>query len=213
MINIKKILEIGKQIINSKIFLYCVIGGIIYFWIQDRKELRQNIQRLETNQIALSINHSIQQQMTSSEFKMIHYMEDSIARLIKIKPKQLQNIIVNNYHYHNDSTHSAPLQPIDPDININSDITIDSDINKKDTLYFKVPINCGEIKGRVINNIKVDITRVELQDKLHTYLYGITRKHKFLFIKWGDWVVSNAATYSECMKDTINVEKNIKIIK
>jgi hypothetical protein len=188
--------KILQNLINSKIFLYCVIGGLVWFWITDRSELRQNIHRLENNQIALTTQQSIQQQVTVGEFKKLHSKEDSIAKLVGLKPNQIQNVIVNNYHYKDTTIVEVPLQP--------------KDSLSRDTLSFVAPINCMQVKGEVINNKKVRILDVELNDKLHTFVYK-KYNNKFLFIKWNKYY--DVITYSECMKKNINVEQNIKIIK
>jgi len=183
-----------KNLINSKLFLYCVIGGLIYFYIQDTTKNRVIINRLENNQTAYAQQHSMQIQLTLSQFKKLEVKEDSIVKLIGLKPKQLQNIIVNNYHYKDTTIIEVPL-----------DTTV-----SKDTLSFIVPLKCMIIKGEVINNEKVRLLDVELNDTLHTFIY---KKHnkRFLFIKWGKYY--DAITYSECMQKNINIEKNIKIIK
>lgn len=184
------------KIVNSKIFLYLLIGGIVWFWINDRKELRTNIDRLESNQIALTEQQSRELQLTRQDFKRIFHKEDSIAKLIGIKSNQLQTVIVNNYHYKDSTTNYIPY----------------TESTNKDTMRFIAPLGCMKVEGYTTKQ-GITFTKKQYNDKLHTFLYGIERKHRFLFIKWGDWVVSNAVTYSECMKDTINVEKNIKIIK
>jgi hypothetical protein len=183
-----------QQLINSKIFLYLVIGGLVYFWINDRVELRQDIKRLENNQTALTINSAIQQQVYLGEFKKLHHKEDSIAKLVGLKPKDITNVIVNNYHYKDTTIVEVPLIP------------------KDSTLEFIAPINCGYIKGNVdIKEMVVKINDVDLKDSLYTYMYE--DYDRFLGFLWKRNKRYEAVTYSECQKKIIHTEKNIKIIK
>lgn len=183
-----------QQLINSKIFLYLVIAGLVYFWINDRVELRQDIKRLENNQTALTINSAIQQQVYLGEFKKLHHKEDSIAKLVGLKPKDITNVIVNNYHYKDTTIVEVPLIP------------------KDSTLEFIAPINCGYIKGNVdIKKMIVKINDVDLKDSLYTYMYE--DYDRFLGFLWKRNKRYEAVTYSECQKKIIHTEKNIKIIK
>jgi len=182
----------GKKILNSKLFLYTVIVGCIYLWIVDRKNLAENVDRLGRNQTALVLKNSEQIELTKREFTRLYHKEDSIAQFIGIKPKQLQNVIVNNYHYKDTSIVKFPLIPT----------------NTGDTVKFIKPTGCVRVEGYVLNK-DIIFNKVEVFDTFTTYLYG-KRPHKFLFIKWGKWII-DAKTYSECKKDTIQVEKNLKI--
>ena len=190
------LLKIFKEIINKPIIIYCILGFIIYLQFSHSISLKQDVNRLQNNVVALSIDQSIQQQMTIGEFKKLQHKEDSIAKIIGIKPNQLQNIIVNNYHYKDTTIVEIPLQP--------------KDSISKDTLQFIASIKCTKIEGEVINNKKVRIINIELNDTLHTFVYK-KYNNRFLFIKWNKYY--DAITYSECTKKNINVEKNIKIIK
>jgi hypothetical protein len=187
-----------QQIVNSKLFLYLVIGGLVYFWIVDRKQLRDNISRLETNQIALTTNSSIQQQVYLGEFKKLHSKEDSIAKLIGLKPKDITNVVVNNYHYKDTTIVQVPLIP--------------KDSTSKDTLTFISPIKCGYVSGEVyLKNMTIKIKEVDTKDTLHTFLYE--NYNRFLGFLWKRNKRYEAVTYSECMNKVINTEENIKIIK
>lgn len=193
-----------QQLINSKIFLYLVIGGLVYFWINDRVELRQDIKRLENNQTALTTNSAMQQQMYLGEFKKIHHKEDSIAKLVGLKPKDITNVIVNNYHYKDTTIVEVPVTPRD---------------SLSDTLQFISPINCGYIKGRItglpkdidVSKIKVGVEDTDIKDSLYTYMYE--DYDRFLGFLWKRNKRYEAVTYSECQKKIIHTEKNVKIIK
>jgi hypothetical protein len=194
-----KILTFLKTIINSKIFLYAVIGLVIYLWITDRKNLSNTVGRLERNQDALLINSREQQVLTTREFKRLYPKVDSLAQALGIKPKQVQNVIVNNYHYKDSTVVIVPLKPSD---------TIYS---KSDTLKFLAPLGCMKVSGYVINKTLV-FNKEFYNDKFHTFLYG-ERPHFLLGIKWlgyGKWII-NSKTYSECLNDIITTESNLKI--
>jgi hypothetical protein len=193
-----KILTFLKTIINSKIFLYAVIGLVIYLWFTDRKNLTTTITKLDRNQTALLSNHNEQVELTRREFQKFYRREDSIMQLIGIKPKQVQNVIVNNYHYKDSTIVIVPLKK-------------DSVTSKSDTLKFLAPLGCMKVSGYVINKTLV-FEKESYSDKFHTFLYG-ERPYFFLGIKWlgyGKWII-NSKTYSECLNDVVETESNLKI--
>jgi hypothetical protein len=181
-----------KNLLNSKLFLYCVIGGLVYFWYIGDQKKNEKIDRLSSNQIALTEQFSRQLQLTSQDFQRIYHKEDSIAKIVGIKPNQIQQVIVNNYHYKDSTNTYIPYV----------------DTTKRDTLKFIAPLKCMKVEGYVVKS-GVVFTKEEFNDKLHTFLYK-KYDHKFLFFKWGKYI--DAKVYSECKHDTIAVEKNIKII-
>lgn len=195
-----------KNILNSKIFLYCIIGFVIWFWIKDRQSLKQDVERLSNNQIALTLQHSRELEVTKNEFKRLFHKEDSIAQLVGIKPSQVQQVIVNNYHYKDSTVVNVPYQ----------------DSTKTDTMKFIAPLGCMKVEGYVTKK-GVTFTNEEFNDKFHTFLYKINNKrisfrnkdkinydHSFLFLKWNKHF--DVKTYSECKQDTVSVETNIKVI-
>lgn len=179
-----------KNLLNSKLLLYVVIAGIVYLWMVDRKNLANNVERLERNQNALVLNTSEQIELTKREFKKLYHKEDSIAQLVGIKPNQVQQVVVNNYHYKDTSIVQFPT------------------IQVGDTIKFIKPVGCLKVEGYVLRD-SITFTKQEFNDKLHTFLYG-KRPHKFLFIKWGKWII-DSKTYSECKQDIISIETNLKI--
>ena len=193
-----KILTFLKTIFNSKLFLYIVIGGVVYLWWMDRGNLTTTITRLDRNQTALLSNHNEQVEITKKEFQRFYHREDSIMQILGIKPKQVQNVIVNNYHYKDSTTVIIPLQK-------------DTSHFKSDTLKFLAPLGCMKVSGYVINKTLI-FEKESYNDKFHTFLYG-ERPHFFLGIKWlgyGKWVI-NSKTYSECLNDIVETESNLKI--
>jgi hypothetical protein len=196
-----------QKIINSKIFLYCVIGVLVWFWINDRVKLKQDINRFESNQKALIEQHSREIQITSKTFERLFHKEDSIAKLVGIKPTILQQTIVNNYSHKDSTIVNIPFK----------------DSTNIDTLKFLTPIKCMVIGGYVTKK-GITFNYEEYNDKLYTFLYKVNNKRisfrskdkigfdrSFLFIKWNNHIDSK--TYSECKQDTVSIEKNIKIIK
>ena len=186
----KVIIKQLKNLINSKLFLYLVIGGLVYFWYLDRQNLAENVNRLSRNQEALVLHTTEQVEITKREFQKLYHKEDSIAKSIGIKSNQVQQVIVNNYHYKDTSIVQFPLE------------------EHGDTLKFIKPIGCIQVEGYVLDK-NITFTKTESIDTLTTILYG-KRPHKFLFFKWGKWVI-DAKTYSACKQDTIHIEKNLKI--
>jgi len=197
------ILSWGKKILNSKLLLYAVIAGVVYLWMVDRKNLAENVNRLEKNQNALIQNQSEQIELTKREFVKLYHKEDSIAQKIGIKPNQVQQVIVNNYHYKDTSIVQFPT------------------IKIGDTIKFIKPVGCLKVEGYVLRD-SITFTNQRFDDILHTFLYrnkrdtkisfgkNIAYDHSFLFFKWNDRTI-NAKTYSECKGDTIKVENNLKI--
>lgn len=182
------ILKNLNKFLNSKLLLYVVIAGVVYLWTVDRKNLADNVSRLEKNQDALILNQSEQVELYRKDFKRYFPKLDSIAKKINItKPTQ---IIVNNYSYKDTSIVQFPMKQYG------------------DTLKFAKPIGCIRVEGYVLDKV-ITFTKQESIDTLTTFLYG-KRPHKFLFIKWGKWII-DAKTYSACKGDTIKIEKNLKI--
>lgn len=189
------LLPILKSVLSNKITLYIGGGLLIYLLWMNNLKLRESVGRLENNQIALTEQYSRQLDLNRQDFQRIYHKEDSIAKVIGIKPKQLEQVIVNNYHY-KDS------------ISTTINIPYKRDSLSKDTIKFIEPLGCMNISGYIYNN-SIKFTGEEFSDILHTFLYK-RYDHKFLFFKWGKYI--DAKTYSECKNDTISVEKNIKII-
>ena len=196
-----------QKVLNSKIFLYCVIGGLIWFLINDKIKFKQTINRLENNQLALIEQYSRQIEVTQQTFEKLFHKEDSIAKLVGIKPVQLQQTIVSNYYDKDSIVVNVPFK----------------DSTNRDTLRFLTPVKCMVIGGYVTKS-GITFNYEEYRDKLYTFLYKVNNKRisfrskdkigfdrSFLFVKWNNHV--NVKVYSECKQDTISIEKNIKIIK
>lgn len=200
-------IKLINSIINSKLFLYAILISILIIWYKVDRNKNEKLDRLENNQIALTEQYSRQLQLTRQDFQRIYHKEDSIAKLVGIKPKQLETVIVNNYHYKDSTVVNVPYQ---------------KDSIKSDTLKFIAPLGCMSVEGYTTKS-GIVFTGKEYNDIIHTFLYKVTNKklsfrskgkigfdHSFLFIKWNNHI--DVKTYSECKQDTIKVERNIKII-
>jgi hypothetical protein len=138
--------------------------------------------------------------LTRSDFKRLFHLEDSIANKIGIKTKTIENVVVNNYHYKDTTIVSFPLTKKDSTINT-------------DTLQFTANMGCMMIDGEVIKSTNtINIKDKDYRDVLYTYLYQ-AYDSRFLGFLWKTGKHIDAKTYSECMQDTISIERNIKIIK
>jgi len=129
----------------------------------------------------------------------LFHFEDSIANKIGIKTKTIENVVVNNYHYKDTTIVSFPIIP--------------KDTASKDTFTFDADLGCMKIYGEVVKSKDIiNIEDREYRDVLYTYLYQ-EYDSRFLGFLWKTGKYITAKTYSECMQDTIKVERNIKIIK
>jgi hypothetical protein len=198
---LKYISTLFNKIINSNIAIYIILGVIIYLLYTSNVSLRNNVNRLESNQIALTTEYSRQIEVSKSTFKQLFHKEDSIANLINIKTKTIENVVVNNYHYKDTTIVSFPLTKKD------------SLSKNNDTLQFVANMGCMLINGEVIKSTNtINIKDKDYRDVLYTYLYE-AYDSRFLGFLWKTGKHIDAKTYSECMQDTVSIERNIKIIK
>jgi len=196
---LKYISTLFNKIINSNITIYIILGVIIYLLYTSNVKLRNDVSRLENNQIALTTEYSRQIEVSKSTFKQLFHKEDSIANLINIKTKTIKNVVVNNYHYKDTTIVSFPLTKKD---SINTD-----------TLQFTANMGCMMVDGEVIKSTNtINIKDKDYRDVLYTYLYE-AYDSRFLGFLWKIGKHIDAKTYSECMQDTVSIERNIKIIK
>jgi len=199
-------------LIKQPILIYCLLGAIIYFQYTSNLELKKDIRRLENNQMAYAIKQSIQVDLTLSQFKVMEPKLDSIAKLIKIKPKQIRNVIVNQYNYKDTSISSVPVSSTDLSLD-----DIDFGVSTR-SLEFISPIKCGYVNGKILNipididysNIKVKLDSVSINPILDTYLYE--DYERFLGFLWKKNKRYEAVTYDECQSKVIYSQKNVRII-
>jgi len=192
-------LPLFKTLISKfeKILLYSAIVVVLYLWYKDHANLLSREERFISNYEAVLQNNSLQQELTAKQFKKYYHNLDSIARSIKIKTKDITNVIETGYTY---KTKDSTILSIHYK---------DSTIINEEPLPFIHFKECYVIEG-VSTKDGIDILSLQLNDVLSTILYKKYDK-KFLFWRYNSHV--DATTYSECIGDTLQVQKNIKIIK
>jgi hypothetical protein len=172
--------------------IYIILGGIIYLLFAQNKALREDVKRVDNNYQAAVQNSSIQQELTRKEFKEYYSKKlDSIAKGIDIKLKNVTEVVVTKYNL--------------------KDTVIKHYETTKVKIYgtesFTIPKGCFTVTGK-LDSTGVTLNTITNQDKLTYFLYKSYHKH-FLFFKWKPYYQSKI--YSECKKDTMSIETNLKI--
>lgn len=170
-----------------------VMSLIIFFLFKLYKTEREDRVRYNNNMISLIESKNRQQILTVNELKRLYPKYDSIAKELKIKTKFITNVIETRYDF--------------------KDTLITSTIIKKDSLseksYFNLKEKCYNLSG-YIKSDSISFTKKEFNDKLTTFLYkDWEKKYLWGLIKLRPYY--NIKVWSECMRDTIGVENNIKI--
>lgn len=169
------------------IFLIIGMGYTIYSLKSENKRLNNNIE-------ALQLDNARQLALTKGELKEFYGKQlDSLADKLDIKLKNITNVIITKYVYKDTTVTTYKTETV----------KIQGSEN------FSISKNCAQIDA-TIDSIGITIKKIELQDKLTTFLYKDFKK-RFLFIKWKPYYTSKI--YSECKQDTLQVETNIKVIK
>lgn len=174
--------------------VYIILGLIVFFLYIQNKNLREDIKRVDNNYQALAQNSSIQQELTKSEAKEFYKKSlDSILNKVNVKLKNVTNVIITKYNYKDTTISHIKLDTLKVKIFGSENFSI----NKE----------CFVIKGK-IDEGGLYINSVENTDKLTYILYKAYHKH-FLFFKWKPYYESKV--YSECKKDTMSIQTNLKI--
>lgn len=165
----------------------------IFFLFKLYKSEREDRIRYNNNMISLIEDKNRQQILTVNELKRLYPKYDSLAKELKIKTKHITNVIETRYDF--------------------KDTLITSTIIKKDSLseksYFNLKEKCYNLSG-YIKSDSISFTKKEFNDKLTTFLYkDWEKKYLWGLIKLRPYY--NIKVWSECMRDTIGVENNIKI--
>ena len=125
---------------------------------------------------------------------------DSILKLLKIKPKDIQYQVEIQDNKVDTNRHIAPLKPAEP-------------IKIHDTLFvakqFEFNEPCYYIKGFTALNF-AGITEYKNKDKITIFLTK-DYNHRFLFFRWDMFMVAKA--YSQCNNDTISVMRYLHVVK
>jgi len=170
------------------------MGLFIIYLINLTNNLKRDNYRQANNVIALAKNSSIQQELTKSEYKEFYAAkEDSLLKALKIKQNKVTNIVKVVYNYKDTTITHIKLDTIK--------------IKITGTESFIIPKDCFTIKGK-IDKTGITINSVENNDKLTYILYKSYHK-KFLFFHWKPYYESKI--YSECKKDTMSIQTNLKI--
>jgi len=164
----------------------------LYKLYQNEKEERK---RFNDNYVAVMTDRARQQELTAKELKELYPRYDSLAKELSIKTKHITNIIETRYRFR--------------------DSVVTSTVLKKDSVseksFFTLKEKCYTFSG-FIKKDSISFTNKEFKDNLVTFLYK-DWKHKYLFGLIKIKPFYTAKVYSECMKDTIGIENNIKIKK
>ena len=167
------------------------IYGLFKLYENEKAERK----RFNDNYTAVLTDKSRQQELTAKELEKLYPKYDSLANELKIKTKQITNIIETRYRFR--------------------DSIVTTSILKKDSIseksYFTMKEKCYNLSG-YIKKDSIMFTNKEFKDNLTTFLYK-DYEHKYL---WGLFKFKpyyTAKVYSDCMKDTVSVLNNIKIKK
>lgn len=181
--------------IKNELISGFIILILIFVIFNQKYKYKKEISRVKNNYEAIIKESSTQQEITKKEYKEYYvYKLDSLTSKLKIKSKNIQNVIVTKYNYK------------------------DTIIKKYETIYNPIEENkltfitkkeCSVINGET-DGTYVTINKIEVKDNLTTFIYKEYRK-KFLFIHWKPYY--NTKVYSKCKNDTISVQTNIKIVK
>jgi hypothetical protein len=167
------------------------IYGLFKLYENEKAERK----RFNDNYTAVLMDKSRQQELTAKELRKLYPKYDSLANELKIKTKQITNIIETRYRF--------------------KDSIVTTSVLKKDSIseksYFTMKEKCYNLSG-YIKKDSIMFTNKEFKDNLTTFLYK-DYEHKYL---WGLFKFKpyyTAKVYSDCMKDTVSVLNNIKIKK
>ena len=157
------------------------------------KVLKEN-KRLNNNITAWQLDNARQLELKQNELKLFYGKQiDSLSKALNIKLKNVTNIIITKYNYRDTVIQHTTFDTVK--------------IVGKET--FNIDKECFKLNG-LLDSTGLSIRNIELTDKLTTFIYKAYSK-KFLFIKWKPYYTSKV--YSECKKDTIQVQTNIKVLK
>jgi hypothetical protein len=173
------------------LILFTSLAGLFKLY-QNEKEERK---RFSNNMVALITDKSRQQELTVKELKELYPKYDSLAKELNIKTKHITNIIDTRYRFR--------------------DSTITSTVIKTDSVsekaYFTLKEKCYNFTG-FIKKDTISFTNKEFNDNITTFLYkDWDKKYLWGLIKFKPFY--SVKVYSECMKDTISVNNNIKLKK
>jgi hypothetical protein len=173
-----------KSLIPKNIKTYLILAGIILFLAlfstikilhNSNLKLKSENARIEGNQFALlsdnqnKVNLFLKEKEVTGQLKK---ERDSLAKELKIKPKQITDIITID-----NSTHDTLK------------VTIPVYITTKNEWLLKDSTRCLKYASKLIlkgDSIKAERQYFEYNNKITEVFYKI-RPHRFLFIRYGKW--------------------------
>jgi hypothetical protein len=186
---------IKSRIIAILLIIIMVCMSSLYGLFKLYNYEKEERKRFNDNYLAVTTDRARQQELTAKELKELYPRYDSLAKELNIKTKQITNIIETRYKFR--------------------DSVVTSTILKKDSIseksFFTLKEKCYTFSG-YIKQDSISFTNKEFKDNLTTFLYK-DWKHKYLFGLIKTKPYYTAKVYSECMKDTVGVQNNIKLKK
>ncbi len=171
---------------------------IVFLWNKNRALGTDNV-RLSHNYYILQKKSSVAQILTQREFRHFYAKYDSIANKLKIKTKNIKQVLVTKYNY-KDSTLIKSRTIVD---------TIRGIIN----FVAKDSSRCYSVSGYVGSDSSVFINSIEIEDNLEVFLFDRKEKWFWFVKKFWKKPTQDVLVYSECKKDTILVKHNIQVSK
>ena len=187
-------MDIKTIISNIKLILSVLLLIIASFSVYKLIKLTDKIEILESNQEVFLTNHNNDQiTLTAKEFKKMLPELDSLVKTLKIKTKNITNVIDTKYS-------------IKDTLIKNYSITKDS-VSHTSRVYMND--GCFDFVGEIEKDTFRILTQ-SFNDRLVTFLYK-DYKHKYIWglIKTEPYFTSKV--WSQCKNDTISVTRNIKI--
>ena len=183
----------NNRIILSLLAIIAVLSLSTYLMFKLYQNEKEDRIRYNNNMISLIESKNRQQILTINELKRLYPKYDSLAKELKIKTKFITNVIETRHKF--------------------KDTLVTTTVINKDSLseksYFNLNEKCYNLSG-YIKSDSISFTKKEFNDKLTTFLYkDWEKKYLWGLIKLRPFY--NIKVWSDCMKDTIGVENNIKI--
>lgn len=199
-------MSVKAYIVIAMILIVAGMGITIHIQTKQLKKLNERADRLEQNQTELlsnSQNYLIRADLR--EFKqIITPLIDSILDELKVRPKNVERI-VERYHYHSDTIirvhEPEPIEKagkrIYPFLDTTQCFTFGGhiELRKPDETIMGLQALVPEMKP------VLEVNRREYHNKAIDVYYK-RRKHKFWFIRWGEWIYERH-TQNTCGDDEI----------
>jgi hypothetical protein len=188
-----------SSINKISISVILILGVLLWLYIEKNVTLKSDNVRLQSNYEIVQKRSNRAQELTELEFKEFYRRYDSIALLLKIKTKNIQNIIVTQYRYKDTTVIKAK--------------TVLDTIRHHIAFDVSEPNGCYSLSGFVGSDSSVWIDGVHINDELSVFVYNQKNKWFFgLLNRFWEKPFTCAKVFSACKNDTIKVIDDIKII-